>query len=126
STPELNVQAIRDIKYMPGVSKARSDILQVAKEMKAADFLSANTDPEELVKRAWLDLDGVTDDWIKSVEVEKIAGGGDPPRMAPDELSALIACNKKSCCNYGCCGDLEFVMRLTGQWALVKPLVWNP
>ncbi len=83
STPELNVQAIKDIKYMPAVSKARSDILQVAKEMKAADFLSPNTDPEELTKRAWLDLEGVTDEWIQNVEVEKIAGGGDPPDDGP-------------------------------------------
>ena len=87
STPELNVQAIKDIKYMPAVAKARRDILQVAKEMKAADFLSPNTDPEELAKRAWLDLDGVTDEWIESVEVEKIAGGGDPPKMDPDSLA---------------------------------------
>src|SRR5262245_64556416 len=58
STPELNVEAIRDIKYMPGVAKATRDILHVAEEMKAADFLRPNTDPEQLVKRAWLDLEG--------------------------------------------------------------------
>ena len=75
---------------MPGVAKARRDILQVAKEMKAADFLSPNTDPEELMKRAWLDLPGVTDEWIESVEVEKIAGGGDPPTLDPKTLAKLI------------------------------------
>ena len=83
------------------------------------------TDPEELAKRAWLDLDGVTDDWIKGVEVEKIAGGGDPPRLAPAALAALIG-GKKSCCNYGCCGEMEHVMRLTGEWALIKPRFWDP
>jgi NitT/TauT family transport system substrate-binding protein len=125
STPELNVQAIRDIKYIPAVAKAKQDILQVAKEMRAAGFLDSSISPEDLTKQAWLDLPGVTDDWIKSVEVEKIAGGGDPPRLPLDELAALIGSNK-SCCSYGCCGDLKYVMRLTGEWALIKPRVWNP
>jgi NitT/TauT family transport system substrate-binding protein len=125
STPELNVQAIRDIKYMPAVAKAKQDILQVAKEMKAADFLNPNTDPEELTQRAWLDLEGVTDEWIKSVEVEKIAGGGDPPKMSTAELAAMLE-GEQSCCKYGCCGELEHVMRLTGEWALIKPRFWDP
>jgi len=125
ATPELNVQAISQIKYMPAVAKARRDILQVANEMKKADFLAPNTDPEELVKRAWLDLPGVTDEWIQSVEVEKIAGGGDPPKLSPDELAALLE-NSKTCCRYGCCGDLDHVMRLTGDWSLIKPRYWDP
>jgi NitT/TauT family transport system substrate-binding protein len=127
ATPELNVQAISLIKYRPAVAKARQDILQVAKEMKQADFLAADTDPEELVKRAWLDLDGVTDAWIQSVDVEKIAGGGDPPPLDAPALAALIDANRhKSCCRYGCCGDLDHVMRLTGEWAQIKPRFWDP
>jgi NitT/TauT family transport system substrate-binding protein len=125
ATAELNAQAIRDLKYIPGVTKARADILQIAKEMRQAAFLNARTDPEELVKKAWLDLDGVTDDWIKGIEVEKIAGGGDPPRLAPAALAALIG-GKKNCCNYGCCGEMEHVMRLTGEWAFIKPRFWDP
>lgn len=125
STPELNVQAIRDIRYMPAVAKTRRDILQVAKEMKDADFLSPDTDPEELTKRAWLDLEGVTDEWIESVKVEKIAGGGDPPKLDPQALAALIG-NEEICCNYGCCGEMEDVMQLTEAWAGVKPRFWQP
>jgi NitT/TauT family transport system substrate-binding protein len=125
STVDLNVQAIRDIKYMPAVAKARRDILQVAKEMKDADFLSPDTDPEELVKRAWLDLDGVTDEWIESVKVEKIAGGGDPPRLSPKEMAAFID-SEEICCNYGCCGELEDVMQLTKAWVGVKLRFWEP
>ena len=125
STPELNVQAIRDIKYIPGVANAKRDILQVAKEMKAADFLSPKTDPEDLVQRAWLNLDGVNDEWIQSVEIERIAGGGDPPKLDADTLAALIG-SKRSCCNYGCCGELGHTMRLTGDWALVIPQAWKP
>jgi NitT/TauT family transport system substrate-binding protein len=107
------------------VAKARTDILQVAKEMKAADFLNPNTDPEELVKRAWLDLEGVTDEWIQNVEVEKIAGGGDPPAMSAAELVAMLD-SQKTCCKYGCCGELEHVMKLTGEWAQIKPRFWEP
>jgi NitT/TauT family transport system substrate-binding protein len=125
STPELNVQAIRDIKYMPAVTKAKSDILQVAREMKAADFLNPNTDPEELVKRAWLDLEGVTDEWVQNVDVERVAGGGDPPKLSPKELVALID-GQRTCCTLGCCGELEHVMKLTGEWARIKPRVWDP
>jgi NitT/TauT family transport system substrate-binding protein len=125
STAELNVQAIRDIKYMPAVAKARQDILTVAKEMQAAGFLNPGISAEDLTRQAWLDLPGVTDDWIKSVEVEKIAGGGDPPKLPLEELAALIGGNK-SCCSYGCCGDLKYVMRLTGEWALIKPRVFEP
>jgi NitT/TauT family transport system substrate-binding protein len=125
STPELNVQAIRDIKYMPAVAKARRDILQVAKEMKDANFLRPDTDPEELTKRAWLDLDGVTDEWIENVTVEKIEGGGDPPNLDPKVLSALIG-SEEVCCNYGCCGELEDVMQLTEAWAGVRVRFWQP
>lgn len=124
STPELNAQAIRDVTYMPAVAKAEADILKVAKEMKAADFLNPNTDPEELVKRAWLDLDATTDEWVEKVEVEKIAGGGDPPKLTPAELVTLIG-GKESCCNYGCCGEMDYVMGLGGEWAEVKPKIWK-
>ena len=24
---------------------------------------------------------------------------------------------EKGCCKYGCCGELEFVMQLTGDWS---------
>jgi NitT/TauT family transport system substrate-binding protein len=125
ATPELNVQAISQIKYIPAVAKARRDILQVAKEMSKAEFLSPSTDPEELTKRAWLDLPGVTDEWLQSIEVEKIAGGGDPPKLTPVELAQLIE-RQKSCCRYGCCGDLDKVMLLTGEWARITPRFWDP
>jgi NitT/TauT family transport system substrate-binding protein len=125
STPELNVQAIRDIKYMPEVAEAKRDILQVAKEMKSADFLNPGTDPEELTERAWLNLEGVTDEWIASVDVEEIAGGGDPPRLDPKALTSLIG-SEEVCCNYGCCGEMEDVMQLTEAWAGVTPRFWQP
>jgi NitT/TauT family transport system substrate-binding protein len=125
STPELNAQAVRPLKYTPAVARAREDILKVAREMKDANLLDPGTDPEELVKRAWLDLPGVTDDWIKSITVEKVAGGGDPPKLSANELAALI-CTGKSCCALGCCGELQHVLPLTEAWASVKPRRYDP
>ena len=43
--------------------------------MKIANMLSPTTDVEALVKRSFVSLDGVTDEWLKSLQVEKIAGG---------------------------------------------------
>jgi NitT/TauT family transport system substrate-binding protein len=125
STPELNAQAIRDITYIPMVEKSKSDIVQVAKEMKTAGFLRPNTDPEELGKRAWVDLEGVSDEWIESVEVEKVAGGGDPPKLAPAEIAALIT-DEDICWIYGCCEDAQSAIPLRGLWAGVKPRYWDP
>jgi NitT/TauT family transport system substrate-binding protein len=125
STPELNAQAVKPLRYIPAVAKARRDILKVAKEMKASGFLDESTNPEELVEKAWLDLPGVTDEWIKSVTVEKVAGGGDPPDLDVAALAALM-CNGKSCCSYGCCGELDHTLTLTGGWALVKPIPYDP
>jgi NitT/TauT family transport system substrate-binding protein len=125
STVELNAQAVRPLKYIPAVAKARADILHVAKEMKEANLLEANTDPEELIKRAWLDLPGVTDEWIKTIKVEKIAGGGDPAKLGIKELAALI-CSGKSCCAMGCCGELDYVLPMTEAWASVRPRRYDP
>jgi NitT/TauT family transport system substrate-binding protein len=72
------------------VSRARRDLLSAAKDMKKVGFLNPDTDPEALVKRAWLDLDGVTDDWVKSLTVEKVAGGGRPPAMSDTAFAAYF------------------------------------
>jgi len=55
--------------------------------MKVAKMLSPETDTEALAKRAFMHLDGVTDEWIKTLEVEKVAGG----QVSPDDDIRLIA-----------------------------------
>ncbi len=42
--------------------------------MKVAKMLSPETDTEALANRAFMHLPGVTDEWIKTLEVEKVAG----------------------------------------------------
>ena len=125
ATKEINAQAIGMLKYRPGVAKARQDVQTAAQEMKKAGFLNKDTDPQELAKKAWLDLDGVTDDWIQSVSVEKVAGGGRPPKLSPADFAALF--NRDHCCQggacLGCCGDSgESRLTLTDEWARVRPV----
>ena len=57
--------------------------------MKTAGLLNPSTDPAELATRAWLDLDGVNDDWIKGLKVETVAGGG-PAVPDAGVLAALL------------------------------------
>jgi NitT/TauT family transport system substrate-binding protein len=55
--------------------------------MKVAGMLSPSTDVAELAKRAFVHLDGVTDEWLQTVQVEKVAGG----QVAPDQDIRLYA-----------------------------------
>jgi NitT/TauT family transport system substrate-binding protein len=102
---EINAQAISKLKYVPGVLSCRKDILRAAKEMKHAGLLKPNTDPQKLAKRAWLDLDGVTDDWIEGLKVEKVAGGGRVPLLEPVQFAALVEKKKDCTCCCRCCID---------------------
>jgi len=125
ATMEINAQAIGMLRFEPGVDKARRDVRMGALEMKKAGFLKKDTDAEELAKKAWLDLDGVTDDWVKSLQVEKVAGGGRPAKLSPVDFAALFkgepCCQNGAC--MGCCGDSsEMLLPLTEEWSLVRPL----
>ena len=87
STPELNTAALARLRYVPSVHLAEESVHTAGREMKIAKMLSPDTDTEALAKRAFMHLDGVTDEWIKALEVEKIAGG----QVSPDEDIRLIA-----------------------------------
>jgi NitT/TauT family transport system substrate-binding protein len=101
SDPKINEQAITKLRYIPGVARCRKSVDQAAVEMKKAGLLKPSTDPAALSKRAWLDLDGVTDEWIKGVKVEKLAGGGVPNILDPAGFAALFE-GKCLCCNRCC------------------------
>src|SRR5437763_346534 len=87
STPELNTAALARLRYIPSVHLAEESVYTAGREMKVAKMLSAETDTEALAKRAFMHLDGVTDEWIKTLEVEKIAGA----QVSPDDDIRLIA-----------------------------------
>src|SRR5437660_9320951 len=87
STPELNTAALARLRYIPSVQLAEESVHAAGREMKIAKMLSPETDTEALAKRAFMHLDGVTDEWIKNLEVEKIAGG----QVSLDEDIRLFA-----------------------------------
>lgn len=101
STVDFNLAAISKLNYEPAVERCRAGLDEQAHDLKRAGLLNASTDPDDLVRRAWLPLDGVSDAWVKTIKVEKVAGGG---AMDPDEAIAVLASHKKSCCDK-CCGS---------------------
>ena len=99
STPELNTVAISHLRYIPSVSGAEEAVQMAAPEMKAAKMLSADTDLVELTKRAFVHLDGVSDEWLKTLQVEKVAGGQVPPDEDIRLYAELIQSDTEdSCC----------------------------
>ncbi|AMV18529.1 ABC transporter substrate-binding protein [Planctomyces sp. SH-PL14] len=113
STAEINGHAIGKLTFMPGVTKCRDSILSAAREMKTAGLLNSSTDPDELARRAWTDLDGVTDEWLKGVQVEKVAGGGAPPALDPVALARLFATDTNF--RFMCCDQCVSRTELCGQ-----------
>src|SRR5204862_728343 len=79
SNPELNTVAISHLRYIPSVSGGENAVKSAAAEMKKAGMLSPTTDVDDLARRAFVHLDGVSDQWIESLQVEKLADGQVPP-----------------------------------------------
>jgi sulfonate transport system substrate-binding protein len=99
SNPQLNATALSKLSYIPSVSRAEASVTTAAKEMIAAGMLAPETNVEELTKRAFAHLDGVTDEWIEKTEVKKVAGGQTLP--AKDGTAVASASSSKvdtSCC----------------------------
>ena len=99
SNPELNTVAILHLRYVPSVSGAEAAVNSAAAEMKVAGMLSPSTNVAELGKRAFAHLDGVTDEWLQNLQVEKVAGGQVPPNQDIRLYAELILQDKEeSCC----------------------------
>src|SRR2546428_7228665 len=99
STVELNTVALSRLKYIPSVKVAEETLYTAAREMREAKMLSPTTDTDALAKRAFQHLDGVTDEWIKTVKVEKVPGG----QIDPDEDIRLYAELIQSDTQDACC-----------------------
>jgi NitT/TauT family transport system substrate-binding protein len=100
STPELNSIAIGNLRYVPSISGAEAAVHSAAAEMKVAKMLNPGTDVNDLAKRAFVHLEGVTDDWLKTVTVESVAGGQLPPNLDIRQFAAQLykPGNAPSCC----------------------------
>jgi NitT/TauT family transport system substrate-binding protein len=99
SNPELNAVALSHLHYLPSVSGAEAAVNSAAAEMQKAGMLNPRTDVAELSKRAFAHLDGVSDEWINNLKVEKVADGQVPPGVDIRQFAqAILTDTKKSCC----------------------------
>jgi NitT/TauT family transport system substrate-binding protein len=99
SNPELNTVAISHLRYIPSVSGADAAVQSAAAEMKIAGMLSPSTNVAELAKRAFVRLDGVSDEWLNNLQVERLAGGQVPPDQDIRLFAELILSDQEeSCC----------------------------
>jgi NitT/TauT family transport system substrate-binding protein len=105
SNPELNTVAISHLRYIPSVSETQAALSSAATEMKKAGMLDPSTDVPGLVKKAFVQLDGVSDQWLQSFSVEKVAGGQVPPdedfRVKAELAANGGILNLASCCSPG-------------------------
>jgi len=105
ANPELNTSAIGNLKYIPSVAGAEKAVHTASAEMKRAGMLSPTTNVEELANRAYVHLDGVDDQWLSTVQVEKLADGGLPPdqdaRLAAEIALMKGAFTADTCCSPG-------------------------
>jgi len=99
SSPELNAIALSHLHYLPSVSGAKFAVDSASQEMKQAGMLGPRTDVNELASRAFVHLDGVTDEWIDKLEVEKLVDGQMPPGFDIRQYAAAIL----SPANRNCC-----------------------
>ena len=74
STVDQNTFAISHLRYVPSVIGAQKAIVSAAEEMKIAGMLNPGTDVAKLSAQAFLPLEGVSDEWLQSLQVETIAG----------------------------------------------------
>jgi len=103
SNPELNALAISHLRYIPSVSGAEEAVKSAAVEMKRAGMLNPTTDVPTLARSAFVHLEGVSDEWLQTLQVEKLAGG----QLPPDQKSRVLAecagtgviLNVGSCCS---------------------------
>src|ERR1700738_2184720 len=103
SNPELNTLAISHLRYIPSVSGGEAAVNSAAAEMKKAGMLNSNTDVPGVVKSAFVHLQGVSDEWLQTVQVDKVAGGQLPAdqnfRVAAEFAASAGTMNVASCCS---------------------------
>ena len=67
--------------------------------MKVAGMLTPTTDVAALAEKAFVHLDGVSDQWLESLQVEKVAGGQVPPDQDIRLYAEMILSDtQESCC----------------------------
>src|SRR5436190_4159982 len=78
STVEHTAVAMSHLRYVPSVSGAETAVRLASAEMTLSAMLSPSTDVDALAKKAFVHLDGVSDEWLNALKVEQVAGGRVP------------------------------------------------
>jgi len=101
SKPEINALAISHLRYAPSIADGEASVKTAAAGMKAVKMLNASTNIDELTRKAFVHLDGVTDEWIKSVQVEQVAGGQLPKNLDAQFVAQATeeARSVRTCCD---------------------------
>jgi len=102
SKPEINALAISHLRYEPSIAGGEASVKTAAAAMQKVKMLNAATNVDDLAHRAFVHLDGVSDEWLKSIRVEKVAGG-----LLPANIDALVRAESstpdakpvRSCCD---------------------------
>lgn len=103
SNPELNTLAISHLRYEPSVSAGEEAVKSAAAAMKNAGMLNSSTDVAGLATNSFVHLDGVSDEWLQTLHVDKVPGGqaasGQELRVAAECASSWGSVNIASCCS---------------------------
>jgi NitT/TauT family transport system substrate-binding protein len=75
STVDQNTVSISHLRYVPSVSGAQTAVRLAAAEMKRAGMLKRSTDVAQLADKAFVKLEGVSDEWLDALPIEKVADG---------------------------------------------------
>jgi len=99
SNVNMNAVAISNLDYAPSIAGAEKAVTQSAYDMKEAGMLAPQTDLSALAAKAFVHLDGVTDEWLNGLQVEKLADGQLPPGEDIRQYAQLLlAPGQKNCC----------------------------
>src|ERR1044071_423737 len=101
SNPELNTVAISHLRYMPSVSGGEAAVKSPAEEMKKAGMLAPSTDINDLARRAFFPMEGVSDQWLQSLQVEKLANQRIPLEPIINRYAKLVQFDPNDPCCVG-------------------------
>lgn len=118
SSVELNAGALGNLSYLPSVLGARDAVDSAGAEMKLARMLNANTDLAALTQRAFIQLEGVSDQWLDGVKVERVAGGQLPADFDFMKLAAATPLEKAPPC---CAPRTPEVFQDNTRYAVAEP-----
>lgn len=103
SNPELNADAISRLRYVPSIVGGKDAIRGAAEGMKRAGILKPDMDIDHAIKKIYREYEGVNDEWIKNLDVEKVAMGQVQPNqseLVQQELATIGSpLEIKTCCN---------------------------